>query len=228
MRQPVLVACAVLWSGLVAGMAQQAPHAPVSMVEDWSSHHVIYVEQVPPASRAAILQEPRFWQQFYRRHAARPQPVMLERNAVEPAAQHQDARELDKASSSERDWSVPLSGNAGTTSAPAKYVFDVTATPSCTADFVVTGISAAGSSTQASIIGFNNLYTNSAGTGFCSGTGPTLIFAYNVGPGLVQSSVALSLDGTKIAFMENNTVAGTSKLHILQFKTGTGNGTIQR
>jgi hypothetical protein len=225
MRQPVLVACAVLWSGLAAGMAQQAPHAPVSVVEDWSSHHVIYVEQVPPVSRAAILQEPRFWQQFYRRHAvARPQP-MLERNEVEPAPQQRDARELDKASLSERDWNVPLGGNGGTTSGPAKYVFDVTAPPSCTADFVVTGISVAGSSTHANIIGFNNLYTNSAGTGFCSGTAPTLIFAYNVGPGVVQSSATLSLDGTKIAFIENNTGAGTSKLHILTFRTGTGNGT---
>jgi hypothetical protein len=225
MRQPVLVACAVLWSGLVAGMAQQAPHAPVSMVEDWSSHHVIYVEEVPPASQAAILQEPRFWQQFNRRHAARPQPVLV-RNEVEPAAQHRDARELDKAALSERDWSVSLgTGSGGRISGPAKFVFDVTAPPSCTTDFVTSGISVAGSSTQANIIGLNNLYTNSGGTGFCSGTAPKVVFAYNIGAGQVSSSVVLSLTGNKIAFTENNITAGTSTFHVLAFQTSTGNGT---
>lgn len=224
MRQPVLVACTVLWSGFIAGIAQQASHTPISMVEDWSSRHVVYVEQTPPASRATILQEPRFWQQYFRRHVTYPQS-MQERNEAKPAAQHKDARELDKAASlTERDWSVSLGSNGGPTSGPAKYVFDVTAPPSCTADFVVTGISVAGSSTQANIIGFNNLYSSSSG-GLCTGTGPTPIFAYNVGPGVVQGSATLSLDGTKIAFIENNTVAGTSKLHILKFQTGTGNGT---
>jgi hypothetical protein len=52
-----------------------------------------------------------------------------------------------------------------------------------------------------------------------------VIFAYNVGAGQVPSIVALSLLGQKIAFSENNTVTGTSNFHVLQFKTGAGNGT---
>ena len=65
---------------------------------------------------------------------------------------------------------------------PAMFVFDVTATPSCTNDFVVMGIPsnpAAGG--QANIIGLNNLYSGPASTGYCPGTGPTVKFAYASG-----------------------------------------------
>jgi hypothetical protein len=91
-------------------------------------------------------------------------------------------------------------------------------------DFVVTGIAATGGATQANIIGLNRLYTNPGGTGFCAGTGPAVMFAYNVG-GQVPSVVALSLNGQKLAFSENNVVAGTSNFHVLQYSTAAGNGT---
>jgi hypothetical protein len=116
-------------------------------------------------------------------------------------------------------------GSGGRISGPAKFVFDVTAAPSCTNDFIVTGIAVNGSATQANIIGLNRLYTNPAGTGFCAGTGPSVMFAYNVGAAQIPSLVALSLNGQKIAISDNNVTAGTSNFHILQFKTGAGNGT---
>jgi hypothetical protein len=114
-------------------------------------------------------------------------------------------------------------GNGGTISAPAKYVFDVNATPSCVNDFVATGVNVAGSATQANMLGFNSLYNTPTGTGLCPGTAPKVLFAYNIGPGVVSSYVALSLDGTKVAFNESN--GATSFLHILKWATGTGNGT---
>ena len=44
---------------------------------------------------------------------------------------------------------------------PAKFVFDVTATPSCANDFVVIGMPAnPASGGQANIVGFNNLYSS--------------------------------------------------------------------
>ncbi len=225
----VLALCAVVSAGLA--LAQENGHVPVSVVEDWSSRRVIFSEQVPPELRGQMMAEPRFWQQLYRRHAMRP-----------PAAEQQepeggddgrdrehgpgDPHQRHKRPRSSRDWSVSLGGGSGgRISGPAKFVFDVTAPPSCTTDFVVTGIAADGSATQANIIGFNNLYTNPSGTGSCAGTGPSVIFAYNVGAGQVPSLVAISLKGDKIAFSENNTLAGTSNFHILTFKTGAGNGT---
>ena len=72
------------------------------------------------------------------------------------------------------DWSVNLGGAASTIAPgmyPAKYGFRVDAPPDCTNDFVVFALNVAGSSSQATIVGYNNLYTEPGGTGFCPGTG---------------------------------------------------------
>jgi hypothetical protein len=223
-RRAALAILAVASASLA--MAQQDGHIPVSVVEDWSSRRVIFSEQVPRELRGEMMAEPRFWQQLYRRHAMQPLAAVERHDGDDREHDGDEHHKHHKRPRSTRDWSVSLGGGSGgRISGPAKFVFDVTATPSCTADFVVTGIAANGSGTQANIIGFNNLYTNPGGTGSCSGTGPSVIFAYNVGAGQVPSLVALSLNGQKIAFSENNTVAGTSNFHVLTFKTAAGNGT---
>ncbi len=234
MKKKILVACAVVLSGLTLVAAQENGHIPVSMVEDWSSRHVIFAEDVARENRGAVLADPRFWHQYLRRHATRPLPVFDGDRERERDRDGDDDREHDrddhhrkhKQALSHRDWSFSLGGGSGgRISGPAKFVFDVTAAPSCTTDFVVTGIAANGSGTQANIIGLNRLYTNPGGTGFCAGTGPLVMFAYNVGGGQVPSLVALSLNGQKVAFSENNVAAGTSNFHVLKFATGVGNGT---
>ena len=227
-RQLAVVAWAVLLCGVARGTAQEATHTPVSVVEDWSTRQVVFSEDVPRELWRKVLADSRFWQQYYRRHAnfrVCPQP---EGGRAEffcpPHPSHGSG--LQRLGAAERDWSVSLgTGSGGPISEPAKFTYDVTATPSCTADYVVTGINVAGASgTQANIIGFNNLYVNSGGTGFCSGTAPIVIFSYYVGTGTVPSSAVVSLNGAKVAFIENIS-ATSSKLHILTFKTGTGNGT---
>jgi hypothetical protein len=189
-KQRILVACAVVWSGFALAAAQENGHIPVSMVEDWSSRHVIFAEDVARENRGAVLAEPRFWHQYLRRHATRPLPVFDEDREHEREADrdHDDDRDHDrdsdhhhrrhKKASSHRDWTFPLGGGSGgRISGPAKFVFDVTAAPSCTTDFVVTGIAANGAASQAHIIGLNRLYTNPGGTGSCPGTGPLVMFA---------------------------------------------------
>jgi hypothetical protein len=122
------------------------------------------------------------------------------------------------------DWSVNL-GGAGSRIAPgmspAKYSFDVGAGADCTNDFVVFGLNLAGGSGQATILAYNNLYTEPGGTGFCSGTGPSVEWAYNTG-GAINTSPVLSLDGTKVAW-----VAGTNPpvFHVLTIGTIGSNGT---
>jgi len=237
-KQRILVASALWWFGFTPAVAQESGHVPVSMVQDWSSRHMIFSEEVPREARGAMLGEPRFWQQYLRRHAERPQAVFEDDGRREHERDHDRDRDRDRnrdsdghhkrhrKAASQRDWSFPLGGGSGgRISGPAKFVFDVTAAPSCTTDFVVTGIAANGAANQANIIGLNRLYTNPAGSGFCAGTGPAVMFAYTVGAGQVPSLVALSLNGQKIAFSENDTAAGTSNFHVLQFKTGAGNGT---
>ena len=107
---------------------------------------------------------------------------------------------------------------------PAKFAFNINQTPSCTNDFVVVGIPTsrivAG---QANIIGFNNLYTNGAGNGFCSGTGPNVKFAYTSGTGQVPGSVVISQNGQQVAYVENT--PGKSFFHVLTIGTTGNNGT---
>jgi hypothetical protein len=108
---------------------------------------------------------------------------------------------------------------------PAKYVFDVTASPSCANDYVVIGVPAnPASGGQANIVGFNNLYSGtSTPTPYCGMSGPTVMFAYASGTGQVPDSVVLSQNGSQIAYVENRT--DSSYFHVLTLGTTGTNGT---
>ena len=113
---------------------------------------------------------------------------------------------------------------------PSKFSYDPAAAPDCINDYVVFGMVAIGTpganGGQANLVALNNLYVNSSGTGFCSGTAPNVLFAYNITTvtgGKISTSPVLSLDGTKIAFVES--VPGTSPqaiFHVLTWKAGQG------
>ena len=116
------------------------------------------------------------------------------------------------------DWSVSLGPTAGMAigESPAVYTYNY-ATPSCS-DFAVYTINAAPSTPttapgQANLVGLTNLYTNGADTGYCSGTGPSFLFSYAIGTGGSPLSPVLSLDGTRVAWIENRT-ATASYLHV--------------
>lgn len=108
---------------------------------------------------------------------------------------------------------------------PAKFVFDVTAAPSCTNDFVAIGIPAnPASGGQANIIGLNNLYSSTASGAYCSGSGPNVMFAYASGTGQIPASVSISQSGTQVAYIEN-LPTGSSYFHVLTIGTTGTNGT---
>jgi len=106
---------------------------------------------------------------------------------------------------------------------PAKFVFDVTAAPSCANDFVVIGIPAnPAPGGQANIVGVNNLY--GGGFGALCLTGPTVMFAYASGTGQVPASVVISQNGSQIAYVEN-LPSSSSYFHVLTIGTTGTNGT---
>jgi len=106
---------------------------------------------------------------------------------------------------------------------PAKFVFDVTAAPNCTNDYVAMGLPASGAAGgQANIVGLRNLYTDSAGTGYCTGAGPAVMFAYASGSGQVPAAVSISTDGTQLAYVEN--LPPTAYFHVLTLGTTGTNG----
>jgi hypothetical protein len=104
---------------------------------------------------------------------------------------------------------------------PAKYSYDPGAPPDCLNDYVVFGLNIAGTTgKQANLIAFNNLYS---GVGGICGGAPTVLFAYNVttaAAGKVNLSPVISLDGTKIAFVESAT--GLAIFHVLTWTAGQG------
>ncbi len=99
---------------------------------------------------------------------------------------------------------------------PAKYSFSVT-TASCS-DFVVYPMGTAGATGAASIVAFSNLYT-----GGCTGTVPSVYWAYNTG-GMVTTSPVPSLDGTQVMFVQVN--GTTASLVLLKWAAGNGKPTL--
>lgn len=127
------------------------------------------------------------------------------------------------------DWGMSLlsTGTVGTGQFPAKFSFDVNAPPDCTNDFVVfnTGLTNfTGPPANANIVAFNNLYsTQGTAGGLCDQDGPSVYWSYSTGIGSARTSVALSLDGSKVAFVEDGGF-GTAILNILKWKVGEGSG----
>jgi hypothetical protein len=119
------------------------------------------------------------------------------------------------------DWTVAL-GNARVPVGqfPAKWTDDPFAPvtlANCNSDYVVFGLNAAGSATQANLIAFNNLYSSPTTPALC-GLQPLPRFAYNVSTvsgGVVRTSPVISLDGKKIAFIESVTASTRTILHVL-------------
>jgi hypothetical protein len=213
-----LVSALTLMMAWVALSAHGQGHVRMSLPQDWSHHHLVFT---PPSSIEQawrLQQEPRFWHQVLSRNAsARRQDEDHAADFVGRRGGHgHDRRNLEHP-----DWGMSLlaGGKAGAGVYPAKFTFDINATPNCTNDYVAFTTSLAGSSTQPSIIAFDELYsTQGSAGGLCSQNGPSVKWAYNTGTGTVLTSPVLSGDGTRIAYVE--TAAGGATLHILKWKPG--------
>src|SRR6202000_2677203 len=95
----------------------------------------------------------------------------------------------------------------------------------CTKDFVVFPTNLSGASGgQASIIAYNKLYSAPTGTTLCGSTAPGVYWSYNTNfnaaggktTGTIATSPIISLDGSKVAFIENDGGAG-AVLHLLKW-----------
>ena len=204
---------------------------PNGIVKDWSNRHVAFTLRGPLHSLIAVQNDARAqasWQSAFRFdwHRSHP-PLHRKLGGIHP------------------DWSIPLTPGSTAVNViadamyPAKFGFDPTAAPSCPNDYVVFPVNAAASSTQPNIVGFNNLYSGTAGaTGICNagqpgitrtsgadddGVSATTMFSYAIAAagGVVATSPALSTDGTKIAFVETGS-GTTAHFHVLAWKSGDG------
>ena len=198
---------------MVRGTNAQREHA--HLVTDWSHRHVVFSEPKSLMKRFQLSSNHRYVQQWMRRQAERrgDRDEWRWRHAPDHPKQLQG------------DWSMNMGSGAtvGAGNYPAKFSFDpssaLCANPAPPVgqqpDFVVYNTSLNGSSSQATIVAFDNLYTS------CTGGTPLTYWAYNTGTtGAVVTSPVLSYDGSQVAFIQNT--AGAATLVVLRWKAGTG------
>jgi len=219
----------VLW-----GHESFSSPARISLPEDWSHHHVVFSNPMTLEQSLRVRQDLRFWHQWYRRNVRRAIPVS-EPAFEESQDQNENLPWMDgdwfgwfywfprkhhprpPRNALKRDWAISLGPNAtvGAGNYPAKFSFDIS-TANCASaaqpDFVVfnTGVA---TSSQASIVAYDNLYSGCSS----SGSVPSTYWAYNT-TGSVVTSVTLSLDGSQVAFVQTSTSVPTANLVLLKWK----------
>jgi hypothetical protein len=231
-------AAVLLLIGLAAGCGQQpkliTPNSSRrGVVDDWTTHHVKFSNPGTEADAIRngthdkwlrITTDPRFQMQQLKRSPAWQN--RFRHIKYPPPSRHPGDTGIPGLN---RDWAYPIApaGNGTLSSAfPAKYSFDINATPSCS-DYVVFPVDISGSTTQANIVGFNNLYDGTCPSSSPTGQPftPTLQFAYYVDSGSVWGSPVLSEDGTKVAFVAHNLSNGATTFHVVTLGTTGNNGT---
>jgi hypothetical protein len=179
---------------------------------DWSHRHLIFSRPASVEEEARVGRDPRYWQQYERRNI----PRTLAGDESNPVSFGAFAAQQRPAI--HRDWSEDMGSTAtvGAVNYPAKFSFQITtancgnATPP---DYVVFNTGLLGSTGQASVVAYDNLYSG------CTAPVPAVYWAYNTG-GIVLTSPVISGDGTQVAFVQSNTAATQGSLVLLKFAPG--------
>jgi hypothetical protein len=118
-----------------------------------------------------------------------------------------------------RDWSMDL-GTSSTAMAggqyPAKFSFS-TSSASCS-DYVVYTSGLAGSSSQATVVAYNNIYATTCGS---TSTRPGIYWAYNTG-GTATLSPVVSWNGGQVAYIQTS----SSVASLVLLKMASSGGTV--
>jgi hypothetical protein len=142
--------CAVLllaasFAASAFGQGFARPDGSVPLPMDWSSKHVVFTAGFTPEQAAKMWNEPRAYAQWYL-HGNAPADSGLVRKPSTPKKQSRGKMR--------RDWAISLgAGGVAQGMSPAKYSFNVNATPSCSADFAVFPINTSTGNTRANVVG---------------------------------------------------------------------------
>jgi len=203
----------------------------IGLVQDWSTHHAVFPRNGPLSAMLAAQHDPRA---FYSWRAAALDAMRTTRGSAAQTEMGVEEHHHASRRAPNRDWSISL-GSAGTADAmyPAKFTFDINATPSCANDFVVFPVNQSPNATHENLAAFNNLYSGNVNSfGICNrttsasdnGLAATVKWSYAVSSSIaagVPTSPALSLDGTKVAFVESKS-GSQPHFHVLAWKSGDG------
>jgi hypothetical protein len=210
----LILAVLNLSSALVGQASSDSPAdsgAGVGVPDDWSHHHLVFSTPTTAEQARRVQQDPRYWQQLARR--SRGSLKEMESPDASPFTPDPNFPLPSMHSKRRQDWQQDMNAGAtvGAGQYPAKYSLNVNSA-SCS-DFVVFNTGLAGSSSQASIIAYTNLYVG------CSGTVPSVYWAYDTGGGTITTSVALSANGTQLAFVQAE--GGVATLVVLKWAAST-------
>jgi hypothetical protein len=139
----LLLAASFTASAFGQGFARPDGSIPLPM--DWSSKHVVFTAGFTPEQAAKMWNEPRAYAEW-----------LLHGNAPADSGLARKQRRLRRQARGKmrRDWAVSLgAGGVAQGMSPAKYSFNVNATPSCSSDFVVFPINASTGNTRAQVVG---------------------------------------------------------------------------
>jgi hypothetical protein len=138
--------CSLTASLFGQGFARPDGSIPVPI--DWSSKHVIFTGGYTPEQLVRTWNEPRAYAQWLLHGNAPPDSGLLRRRLRAWEPERRRSRDM------RRDWAISLgAGGVAQGMWPAKYSFNVNATPSCTADFVVFPVNVSTGNARANVIG---------------------------------------------------------------------------
>ncbi len=200
---------------VLTGQAAKPAKQGIPLPTDWSHRHLIFSRPSSAEQLARVSRDPRYQQQLHRQGEALELPANVpDLRAVALSS----ATRGKKHKAGNGFWAEDLGSGAsvGGGNYPAKFSFNST-TANCGGaaqpDYVVYSTGLPGSSGQASIVAFDNLYSG------CGGTIPSVYWAYNTG-GTVLTSPLISLDGTQVAFVESS--GGSGILVLLKWLASDG------
>src|SRR6185369_6588956 len=198
----LLVAASALPGSAQQSQAAMGGQQRIGLPIDWSTRHVIHSGMVDDEFATASRHEPRILFSWLQRNNARNRAGAFNSSRTRLAA--------PKKSALKRDWNFTLgSGTVAPNQFPAKFGFDVNATPDCANDYVIYGLNVGGSSSQPNLVGFNNLYTGTAtGTAISAITGNgTTVTVTSTAHGLIAGNNVYISGVTNTSFNGTFTVA---------------------
>ena len=197
-------------SPALLGQDATGSEADGPVISDWSQHHLIFSKPATEEQAERLKDDFRYRQQLLHELPVIPQ---LDNGGLDSGLQ------FDTESTEEHivqgDWSENMGSGAkvGAINYPAKYGFRVTSASCGSAahpDFVVYTTSLTGAAKQASIVAYDNLYSG------CTGTVPSIYWAYDTNGGKITTSPVFSSDGKQLAFVQTD-ASGNGNLVLLKW-----------
>jgi hypothetical protein len=189
-------------SPVLLGQASVDAETAAPVVSDWTNHHVIFSRPATAEQAKRVERDPRYWQQISRRSPPALAGVESADGLPSQLRFGSDASLSSENQNLKGDWSEDMGAAAtvGAANYPAKFTLYTTVANcggAAQPDFVVYSTGLKGTSGQAEIVAYDNIYSG------CGGTVPSVYWAYYSGA-TISTSPVFSRDGTQLAWVNTN------------------------